>query len=138
MPLHIIPSLHKATHQVGRLLARTDFGGPVSQAEAHVLAQLTFGPASVAELHQSFGHKRSTLSSVLNRLEDRALIERQIHPDDRRSFMIELTPAGRKLARGVRRALEKLERRIAKRLGTSDPEQLVALLETIAAAADEG
>lgn len=134
MALDIIPRLHKATHEVGQYLARHDFGESVSQAEAHVLAQLTFGPASVAELHASFGHKRSTLSSVLNRLEDRDLIERQIHPEDRRSFMIELTGAGTDVAKRVRKALERLERRVVKQLGSAD--ELGALLDAITTAAD--
>lgn len=138
MALDLIPKLHRATHQVGGYLARADHGAPVSQAEAHVLAHLASGAASVAELHRSFGHKRSTLSSVLNRLEERGLIERRINPDDRRSFMIELTDTGSRVARAVRTSLERLERRVRKRLGDAGADQLARLLGAIADAADEG
>ena len=39
MPLRLIPSIHRATHQIGLYLDRFDDLG-VTQAEAHILAQL--------------------------------------------------------------------------------------------------
>ena len=89
--LTFIPQLHRATHAVALALA-SDPNLDVSQAEAHVLAHLhESGPARISELHERFGHRRSTLTSVLDRLEQRALITRTSDPADRRSFVVSVT-----------------------------------------------
>jgi DNA-binding MarR family transcriptional regulator len=60
-------------------------------------------------LHARFGHRRSTLTSVLDHLEQRALIERRTDPGDRRSFIVAPTRAGRTTAATVHRALSAIE-----------------------------
>jgi DNA-binding MarR family transcriptional regulator len=87
----------------------------ITQAEAHVLTELhRHGPTQIATLHREFGHKRSTLTSVLDRLERRKLIRRELNPDDRRSFVIRLRNArpalGTRAASRVTDALDELER----------------------------
>ncbi len=42
---------------------------------------------------------KNTISSLLRSLEDQALIERSLDPDDRRQFNIRLSPAGRELVK---------------------------------------
>jgi DNA-binding MarR family transcriptional regulator len=112
---------------------------PVSQAEAHVLSFLSErgGACSMADLHRSFGHKRSTLTSIVDRLEQRGLVERTIHPDDRRSFLLTLTRDGALSARRVRSLLERLEARVLKRLDESQVKAFVAVLEAIDQAVEE-
>ncbi|MEO7095407.1 MAG: MarR family transcriptional regulator, partial [Polyangiales bacterium] len=113
MSLRLIPRLHRATHQVGVFLDHARDRFPITQAEAHVLSFLSErgGEATIADLHRSFGHKRSTLTSIVNRLEERGLVERAIHPEDRRSFVLTVTRDGSRLARSVLAALERLELR---------------------------
>jgi DNA-binding MarR family transcriptional regulator len=81
----------------------------VTQAEAHVLAHVSAGPATVGELHSAFGHKRSTLTSVLDRLEERGYVERTVNPDDRRSFIVTTTREGVRVAKRVARTFDVLE-----------------------------
>lgn len=108
--LVLIPRLHRAVHAVALALA-AEPELDVSQAEAHILAHLRETRAArISELHHRFGHRRSTLTSVLDRLEGRGLIERTGDPDDRRAFVITLTAAGRTAAARVHRLLEALER----------------------------
>lgn len=108
--LSLIPRLHRATHAVALALA-AEPELDVNQAEAHVLAHLReTRDARISELHRRFGHRRSTLTSVLDRLEERGLIERASDPDDRRSFVITLTADGRAVAARVHRLLAALER----------------------------
>ena len=120
MTLRIVPAIHRATHAVAMLLDRAaDLG--VTQAEAHVLSHLAaHGPATVGEIHQAFGHKRSTLTSVLDRLEARELITREVHAGDRRSFVIALTRQGRSLATKASDHLEQLEAEVRKRFTRAD------------------
>jgi hypothetical protein len=76
MSLRLVPAIHRATHRIGLFLAdlRDD---SLSQGESHILALLaTSGPATIAELHRGLAHKRSTLTSILDRLSDRGYVTR--------------------------------------------------------------
>jgi DNA-binding MarR family transcriptional regulator len=138
MALRLIAHLQKATHQVGLYVDRELSEIPVSQAEAHVLSHLSEGgPCSIADVHDSFGHRRSTLTSILNRLEDRGLIAREIHPDDRRSYLLRLTREGRPLATRARRSLERLEAEALSGVGEQQVSAFIAVIEAIEAAAEE-
>src|SRR5438046_5917232 len=68
MPLRFIPPIHRATHRIGLYLADLgEFG--LSQGEAHILAHLAIsGATTMAHLHRSLAHNRSTLTSILARL----------------------------------------------------------------------
>ena len=137
MALRLIAHLHKATHQVGLYVHRELSELGISQAEAHVLSHLSLhGPCSIAEVHHSFGHRRSTLTSILNRLEDRGLIAREVHPDDRRSYLLRLTRDGKPVASSARRTLERLEARALSRLSEQQVASFVAVIEAIQAAAE--
>jgi DNA-binding MarR family transcriptional regulator len=139
MALRIIPRLQRATHHVGVFLDRARDRFPVTQAEAHVLSFLCerAGEASIADLHRSFGHKRSTLTSIVNRLEERGLVQRAIHPDDRRSFVLTLTRDGARLAGGLLGSLERLEKRAMKKLDRAQLEAFETVLAAIEAATGE-
>jgi DNA-binding MarR family transcriptional regulator len=47
-----------------------------------------------SELSDHLGISRNTVSALLNALEEQGLIERQLNRDDRRQFVIRITPAG--------------------------------------------
>jgi DNA-binding MarR family transcriptional regulator len=137
----LVAHLHKATHQVGLYIHRELSQLAISQAEAHVLAHLSArGPCSIADVHHSFGHRRSTLTSILNRLEERGLITRAVHPDDRRSYLLRLTGDGKPVATKARRALERLEGAALSGLSEREVAGFVAVIEAIqsAAEAEEG
>ena len=142
MPLKLIPAIHRVTHQIGLFLERAaDLR--VTQAEAHILAHLAeHGPSTVAELHRALAHKRSTLTSILDRLTARRLVTRKVSAHDRRSFVIALTAEGGRLARRVLASLEALEAAATVGPGGADVSALQALLarleESAAAGADRG
>lgn len=120
MTLRIVPALHRATHAVAMLLDRAaDLG--ITQAEAHVLSHLDeHGASTIAEIHETFGHKRSTLTSVLDRLEASQLITREVRAEDRRSFVVTLTRPGRSLAAKAASHLEGMEAEVRKRFTRAD------------------
>jgi|SRR5579859_2792933 len=117
MTLRLIPAIHRAAHRIGLLLEQPPHLG-VTQGEAHILAHLeAAGPSTVARLHYAFAHKRSTLTSILDRLDARGLVRREISSRDRRSFVIRLTPEGKKLAGRAYRRLATFEAVILKTAG---------------------
>jgi DNA-binding MarR family transcriptional regulator len=138
MALRLIAHLHKATHQVGLYVHRELSQIAISQAEAHVLSHLSErGPCSIADVHRSFGHRRSTLTSILNRLEERGLIARAMHPEDRRSYLLRLTRDGRPVASKARKTLERLEAEALSRVGEQQVAAFIAVIEAIQEAAEE-
>jgi DNA-binding MarR family transcriptional regulator len=132
MPLHFVHPVHRATHRIGLYLDDLRERG-LTQGEAHILALLAHSaPAKVADLHRGLAHKRSTLTSILDRLANRGLITREVGKKDRRTFVIMLTAKGRKLARRVSRHLSDLERAVVRRVSAADIKgfnKVVAALE---------
>lgn len=120
MALRLIPRIHRATHRIGLYVAELN-DPAVNQAEAHVLAHLgANGRATIGQVHRAFGHKRSTLTSILDRLEARNLIVRTSDARDRRTFVVSLTRTGRAAARKVTDHLQALESRATQGLSPAD------------------
>jgi DNA-binding MarR family transcriptional regulator len=120
MSLRLVPAIHRATHRIGLFLAdlRDD---SLSQGESHILALLaTSGPATIAELHRGLAHKRSTLTSILDRLSDRGYVTREVGITDRRTFVITPTAKGLQIAKRVHRHLSDLEEAVGRRVTADD------------------
>lgn len=134
MTLSLIPKIHRATHAIALALASDSKLG-VNQAEAHILAHLhETREARISELHERFGHRRSTLTSVLDRLEQRDLIERRGDTTDRRSFIVSLTKRGRSTAAAVHRALSAIEALALDGFSDAERKRVAAALNAIALA----
>ncbi|HEY7984604.1 MAG TPA: MarR family transcriptional regulator, partial [Ktedonobacterales bacterium] len=127
----IVPALERATHAVALWIERAFAEPRLSQAEAHVLAYLAVhAPCSINDLHHSFGHKRSTLTSLLDRLERRGWLRRAAHPTSRRLVLVELTDGGRVVAERVAVAMSGLEARLAARVGQGDAAAFLRVIRT--------
>ena len=131
MSLRFIPDIHRATHRIGLYLERAaDLG--VTQGEAHILAHLgSSGDSTVAELHRAFAHKRSTLTSILDRLAARGLVVRESHAADRRTFLVSLTAEGEALAARVLEHLEALEARVLEHASPRQLQGFAAVLKVL-------
>ncbi len=130
--LSLIPGVHRATHRIGLWLDAAQPPLKVSQGEAHLLAHLLeTGTASVAELHRAFAHKRSSLTTYLDRLEAQGFLVRAPHPGDRRSSLVSLTAAGSTAAARVHRRLAVLEAAALRRLGRRDRHALGSALQAL-------
>jgi DNA-binding MarR family transcriptional regulator len=133
MPLRLVHPVHRATHRIGLYLDDLKERG-LTQGEAHILALLAHSPhrANVADLHRGLAHKRSTLTSILDRLARRGLVTRAVGQTDRRTFVVKLTAKGRRLAQRVQRHLSGLERAVVRRVKAADVRgfnKVVAVLE---------
>ncbi len=134
MTLRLVPPIHRATHRIGLYLAELQNDG-LSQGEGHILALLsTSAPATIADLHRGLAHKRSTLTSILDRLTARGFITRGVGETDRRTFVITLTPKGLRAARRVHRHLADLEEAVGRRVTADD---LKAFMRVVSAVEDE-
>jgi len=111
--LPLIAEWQRVTHHLLAALddELSDLG--LSAAETNLLGCFAGEPArAVRELVAATGQRPSTLTGVLDRLERRGLVARAPHPDDRRSVLVRLTPAGEASARRVATAFAHLEARL--------------------------
>jgi len=130
--LSLIPFVHRATHRIGLWLEAAQPGLRVTQGEAHLLAHLAeAGTSSVKALQAAFAHKPSSLTSYLDRLEGRGYVLRTLHPKDRRSFLVSLTPSGAAAAARVHRRLAALETAALGQLATRDIQALRGALQAL-------
>lgn len=131
--LRAIPRLERATHAVALHLA-TKTQLAVIQAEAHVLAFLEpVRSAGISDIHRAFGHHRSTLTSVLARLERRGLVTRSVDLENRRNVIVTLTARGRVLAERVFTVLHDFESAALAGIAASDLEAFARVADAIAA-----
>jgi len=133
--LRLVPALERATHAVG-MYVQAQAGPRCTQAEANVLAFLyERGGSPLAEVHASFGHRRSTLTSVIDRLAARNLVVRKRDPEDGRAYLLSLTRSGTTLGRAVTARLEELEARASSRLTKRDVASFAKVAAALAVAA---
>ena len=129
--LQLVPAIHRATHRIGLYLAALPEDG-LSQGEAHILALLaTSGPATIADLHRGLAHKRSTLTSILDRLSDRGYVTREVGAVDRRTFLITPTARGLQVARRVHRHLADLEEAVGQRVTADEVKGFMKVVSAV-------
>ncbi len=131
--LRLIPEVHRATHRIGIFL---DSLG-ITQGEGHILSHLAAsGDTSLAELHRTLAHRRSTLTSILDRLAERQYISRESDPQDRRSFIVRLSTKGKTVAARVHRELARIEEGALKGITGREFQFVVKALQTLEKTAD--
>jgi DNA-binding MarR family transcriptional regulator len=92
----------------------------LTAAEINALANLADrGALNVRELSAETGTRATTLTGVLDRLENRGYLTRELDATDRRSFRLPLTEAGRAAAERIRTAIADLERDALGRLSAT-------------------
>jgi MarR family transcriptional regulator, organic hydroperoxide resistance regulator len=124
----VIANVQHAAHLIGRHLETVLAAVGIDQAEAHVLSALAAGPMTVAALVETVGVKRSTLTNILDRLERRGLVSREINPNDRRSFVVRPSRGGERAAKKVAAAFAAVDARLAGATTASEREAFEAVL----------
>jgi MarR family transcriptional regulator, organic hydroperoxide resistance regulator len=107
----VLLAVQRAAHRTLHALAGTLADLDLTPSELNALANLADGRArSVRELAVDTGTRATTLTGVLDRLERRGYVMRELDLADRRSFRVSLTGQGRTVAARVREAITRLER----------------------------
>jgi DNA-binding MarR family transcriptional regulator len=100
--------------------------------ELAVLLVLAGGePASQQQAAQRLGVDRTTMVALIDALEDKALVTRHPHAQDRRKNVVELTAAGRRTLRAATRASDDAERSFVAPLAEPAARQLVQALQAL-------
>lgn len=90
-----------------------------------------------SQVSAALGIQRTNFVAMIDELEQRGLARRAPVPNDRRSYALELTPAGRNCVREARRLQARHEERLAAVLGPDGREKLLALLQALTAQASD-
>jgi DNA-binding MarR family transcriptional regulator len=91
-------ALVQTMHVLQDLYAETSRPLGLTPQQAHLLCTLLGGPLGMTELSRILSIERSSLTSMVDRLERRDLVARIPSPTDRRAYQIELTKPGLDLA----------------------------------------
>jgi DNA-binding MarR family transcriptional regulator len=130
--LKFLSPIHKASRQIAVHFESSLAEMQVSPQEGHVLSYLrSYAPCRISEIARVFELKGSTLTSMLDRLEKRDLIRRRVNPDDRRSFVIELSRGGRRLANRIQQHVDEIEAQIGSRVRADELEGFQAVMSAI-------
>jgi MarR family transcriptional regulator, organic hydroperoxide resistance regulator len=115
----VILALQRATHRTLQALTANLAELDLTASEINTLANLSDRrPRNVRELSADTGIRTTTLTGVLDRLEQRGYLVRELDATDRRSFRLTLTAPGRTVAARVRHAFTHLEREALTGLST--------------------
>jgi DNA-binding MarR family transcriptional regulator len=90
------------------------------------------GPLTQIELATALSIDRTAMVYLLDELEEQSLLERVRNPEDRRSFLVRLTPRGRQKQRKAAIELAGQAETLLEPLDAAERRQLVELLTRIA------
>ncbi len=104
----------------------------LSGRELDLVAMLTDdGPTSVKSLVADLQLPRSTMTAIVDRLEDRGLVLRHSNPHDRRSVVLEATPKAAEALLRYRNGVEGFVAHVTKVLNESELAAFTRALEKI-------
>jgi DNA-binding MarR family transcriptional regulator len=131
----ILRSYQLLADEVARVMRRHD----LTFARYEVLAWLATDPESsltLSWISKTLRIPPATVTNIIDRLEQDALVRRVPHPSDARTTLAVITSAGR---RAVAAAIEDLNTTVYERIGLAEPQrdQLIDLLAQLRASGNE-
>ncbi len=119
-------------HSMSRLVRSSGACGDVTPQQVHLLAQLAQeGPRTVGELRDFTNAAQSTTSEMVGRLAKAGLVHKRPAPGDSRSVRVAITPRGRSVLDGHKRAMRERHRAVLERLCPADQDKLLAAFQTV-------
>ena len=105
----------------------------LSGSQARVVRLLAAGPLRMAAIADGLGVVPRTATDVVDSVEVAGLVGRRADPDDRRSVLVALSPAGRRLIERLDAARLASARQVFGGLSPEQRDQLVELLRALCA-----
>ncbi len=125
MPGHLIRRMHQIHNSVFQARTR-EAGFDLTSVQYAALSAIAADPgrdqASIAGL---IAYDKATIGGVLDRLEQKGLIERTVSPRDKRARVLTLTPAGQDALTVLRPIIDRIQCEIL--AGLTDEERLIFL-----------
>lgn len=126
---HLIRRLHQQSTQVFQSQMQ-DAGFDLTSVQFAALDAVAAQPGiDQASLSATIGFDRATIGGVVDRLEQKGLVQREVSPQDRRARLVSLTPDGRRLLAAVRPVVEALQADILAPLSEAERRRFLALAQ---------
>jgi DNA-binding MarR family transcriptional regulator len=130
--------LRRIFARIARQLNASATGEGLTPSQASVLGLLGgHGPLSLGELAEMEGLNPTMLSRVVGKLDSADLIRRIPDPADLRSATVEITPAGRRVDKRIKRHRAAVLSECVARLPADQADMLLASLPALEGFADE-
>jgi DNA-binding MarR family transcriptional regulator len=131
LPGHYIRRLQQIA--VGVFMEETqDFG--VTPVQFAALNALVATPGiDQRTLAASIGFDTSTLGGVVDRLEARGWVKRQVSPEDRRARLLQVTPEGKQLLQELSASVLSTQERILAPLPEAERQEFLRMLKVLVA-----
>ncbi len=81
------------------------------------------GPMSQQQLGRKLRIDRTTMVKMVDQLEQRKMARRKDHPEDRRIYLVDITPAGRKALAAIQKIGDQMEKKLL--IGFTDEERML-------------
>jgi DNA-binding MarR family transcriptional regulator len=131
-PFRLLSPIHQANRQtslhIDTLLADLSVTAQEGQVLAFVSARDGVPVTAIVRL---LGVSKSTVTSLLQRLQTAGLMRRGDNPDDARSWLVFTTPKGRRVGASARERVMELERRIQARITKADMRALARIVDAV-------
>jgi DNA-binding MarR family transcriptional regulator len=107
--------------------------GEFVEGEMFVLNHLTYKSEKVlpSELATVMNTSTSRIAAILNSLERKGWIIREIDETDRRRILVSLTSAGKQFVHEKHQAIKDMTENVLRRLGEEDTQELLRLLDRL-------
>ena len=134
---HLIRRLHQISTSVFTQRMK-EAGIDLTPVQFGALSALQSNPdVDQATLAGLIAHDRVTIGAVLDRLQNKGLIERKVSPRDRRARVLSLTPAGQTLLQTTTPIVWSLQEDILGGLDSQEKDTLLSLMRKVAEAGND-
>jgi len=133
-PFRVLSPIHQANRQASLYIDTLLADLSVTAQEGQVLAFISArAGVPVTAIVRLLGVSKSTVTSLLQRLEGARLMHRGDNPDDARSWLVFPTAKGRRVGTAARERVLDLERRIQARVSDADLRALRRIVDAVTA-----
>ena len=127
----IVDELFKELHKIGK--KKMGSFKEISKTEMDILLHLKFSKKNLnpSELSDLLGLSRSSITLLLNEMEEKGYLKRVLDSDDRRRMNVVLSPKGKQI---IKKHFEKFYGNIKEtlcKIGESDAKELLRILKKI-------
>jgi MarR family transcriptional regulator, temperature-dependent positive regulator of motility len=124
---HLIRRLHQQSTQVFQTQTQAA-GFDMTSVQFAALDAIAQQPGiDQASLAATIGFDRATIGGVVDRLEQKGLVQRTVSVQDRRARQLQLKPEGQRLLKACRPVVEALQAQILAPLSASERKTFLAL-----------
>ncbi len=121
--------IHQVGRELGTALERQLAPYGITAQQAALLLHAGRQETGPSQLMTQLGTDTAGMTKLLDRLEDKGLLRRRRHPDDRRAIIIELTDQGRALVPRLPPIFGRVTRQLLTGFSTDEISQLMAMLQ---------